>query len=59
MAPKTEVAYKSASVEITRLVHNDLSPFTFSYHAMVSSLAEAENESMSPSPSMSTTWTLC
>ena len=35
-APNTEYA-PSASVEITRRVHKDPSPFTFSYHAMVSS----------------------
>ena len=55
-ATYTEAA-PSAEVEMSAAVHEGLAAPSFSYHAMVSSLYDAETMSRSPSPSMSATYT--
>lgn len=51
-AGHTEYA-RVAAVVIVRVVHAEPSPFTFSYHAILLGLTDAESASMSPSPSTS------
>ena len=54
---KTDLAL-SAFIAISVAVQEEASPLLFSYHAMVSSSVEADNISISPSPSISAAKTL-